>query len=219
MSDPPLRAVLYDWDGTLVDSSDASYRCYEAMFGRFGIPFDREAFARTYSPDWHRTYTALGLPRERWEEADTLFVETYCAQTVPLVAGAREALAAIDEAGLRQGVVTSGGRQRVSGEIEQLGLRERFAVLVCGDEIQRRKPHPEALLRALSRLGVEPAQAAYVGDSPEDVEMAKNAGARSIGVPGGFPNREALVASRPDLLAASLDEIAGVVLRWAGAVP
>lgn len=215
MSRPPLRAVLYDWDGTLVDSSDASFRCYETMFGTLGVPFDRDAFARTYSPDWHRTYTALGLPRERWEEADALFVEAYCAQTVPLLPGVREMLARVDAAGLVQGVVTSGGRERVAREIETLGLRERFAVLVCGDETRRRKPDPEALLRALDRLGVPAAAAAYVGDSPEDVEMARNAGARSIGVPGGFPNREALVASAPDVLAASPAEVAEAVLGWA----
>ena len=58
---------------------------------------------------------------------------------------------------------------------------------------------------ALERLGVAPAECVYVGDSPEDVAMAKAAGAFAIGIPGGFPNREALAASAPDLLLPSLD--------------
>jgi len=59
---------------------------------------------------------------------------------------------------------------------------------------------------ALARLAVLPAETAYVGDSPEDVVMAKAAGAFAIGIPGGFPNRAALVASCPDVLAPNLDE-------------
>jgi len=72
---------------------------------------------------------------------------------------------------------------------------------VFGGDTPNRKPHPEALLLALERMAVAPGRAAYVGDSPEDVEMARAAGVRAVGVPGGFPNREALAASRPDLLA------------------
>jgi phosphoglycolate phosphatase-like HAD superfamily hydrolase len=77
---------------------------------------------------------------------------------------------------------------------------------VCGGETLRRKPDPEPLLAALGRLGVSPAESAYVGDSPEDVAMAKSAGAFAVGIPGGFPNRESLAASRPDVLVPSLAE-------------
>ena len=70
MRDTGLQAVLFDWDGTLVNTAEASYRCYEKLFGSYAIPFDRAAFQRTYSPNWHLTYTALGLPRERWTEAE-----------------------------------------------------------------------------------------------------------------------------------------------------
>jgi len=68
----------------------------------------------------------------------------------------------------------------------------------------------------LERLGVTPDLAAYVGDSPEDVQMARAAGVYAVGVPGGFPNREALQASGPDLLAESLDSAVGALLRRAG---
>jgi beta-phosphoglucomutase-like phosphatase (HAD superfamily) len=65
-----------------------------------------------------------------------------------------------------------------------------FRTVVFGGDTPNRKPHPEALLLALERMGVAPGRAAYVGDSPEDVEMARAAGVRAVGVPGGFPNRE-----------------------------
>lgn len=160
MRDPAarLRAVLFDWDGTLVDSADASYRCYERLFGEYGIAFDRARFERTYSPNWHRTYEALGLGRECWVDGVT-----------------------------------------------------------CGDDTRRRKPDPEPLRLGLSRLGVAAPAAAYVGDSPEDVEMARAAEVYAVGVPGGFPNRAALAASAPDLLAPDLSAAADALL--AAAVP
>ena len=60
---PGLRAVLFDWDGTLVNSAETSFRAYVGLFRELGIAFDREEYRRTYSPNWHRTYEALGLPR------------------------------------------------------------------------------------------------------------------------------------------------------------
>jgi HAD superfamily hydrolase (TIGR01549 family) len=208
----PVDAVLYDWDGTLVDSAEQSFRCYEELFAGYGIRFDRDAYAATYSPNWHRTYVALGLPEDRWTEADARWVERYGRDAIPLIAGTEAALAAAAAAGLAQGLVTSGDRARVERELRAHGLVDRFAALVCGSDPVRKKPDPEALLLALERMGVPPARAAYVGDSPEDVEMAKRAGTRSIGIPGGFPNREALARSQPDLLAPSLsDAIAALI--------
>jgi phosphoglycolate phosphatase-like HAD superfamily hydrolase len=87
-----------------------------------------------------------------------------------------------------------------------------FATAVCGGETARRKPHPEPLLVALGRLGLSPPECAFVGDSPEDVAMAKAAGALAVGIPGGFPNREALAASAPDLLAPSLEAAVSALL-------
>ncbi len=199
-----IDAVLFDWDGTLVDSAEASFRCYETVFGGYGIRFDRDAYASTYSPNWHRTYTAVGLPEDRWTEADARWVDGYCRLEIPLLPGAREAIERIAAAGLAQAIVTSGDRTRVTGELERHGLARHFATLVCGSDGLAKKPHPEALLLALERMKVPPARAVYVGDSPEDIEMARSAGAHSIGVPGGFPNAESLERSRPDLFARTL---------------
>jgi HAD superfamily hydrolase (TIGR01549 family) len=198
---PPLAAVLFDWDGTLVDSAEASYRCYVRLFDSYGIGFDRARFQSTYSPNWQRTYEAVGLAPELWPEADRRWIEHYGQERTRLVPGAREALARLREAGIAQGVVTSGDRLRVARELADLEVAGYFETVVFGGDTPQRKPHPEALLLALRRMAAAPERAAYVGDSPEDVEMARAAGVRAVGVPGGFPNREALAASRPDVLA------------------
>jgi pyrophosphatase PpaX len=199
-----LQAVLFDWDGTLVNTAEASYRCYEKLFGSYGIAFDREAFRRTYSPNWHLTYSALGLAEDRWAEADARWLAHYCEEEVVLIEGAPDALRRVRDAGLRAGIVTSGDRGRVARELAGLGVASLFEVVVCAEDTVYRKPHPEALLLALDKLGVGTAEAVYIGDSPEDVQMAQAAGVRAVGIPGGFPNRESLAAARPDVLEASL---------------
>jgi pyrophosphatase PpaX len=197
-----LKAVLFDWDGTLLDSAEAGLRSYERLFSFYEIAFDRGRFAETYSPNWHVTYEKVGLPREKWSEADSAWLEIYASEECELVAGARDALALLETAGVRTGLVTSGTGSRVRRELARLGLD--FPAVVCGEDVARRKPHPDALLAGLAKLEVAPEDAAYVGDAPEDVEMARAAGVFSVGVPGGFPTHHAVRAASPDLHAEDL---------------
>src|SRR5574342_470826 len=95
-----LRAVLFDWDGTLLDSAEASYRCYVRLFGSYGLDYDRATFARTYSPNWYRTYVAVGLPETAWAEADARWLAFYAEEVSRLLPGARAALLALGERGL-----------------------------------------------------------------------------------------------------------------------
>ncbi len=115
-----LRAVLFDWDGTLVNSAETSFRAYVGLFRELGIVFDHEHYRRTYSPNWHRTYEALGLPRERWDDADARWLRFYAQERNELLPGVPEALGRLREAGHTQGIVSSGERARVTGEMRDL---------------------------------------------------------------------------------------------------
>jgi len=211
----PLRAVLFDWDGTLSDSAEASYRCYARVFPAYGIAFGRDDYERTYSPDWYHTYRELGLPREHWDEADVLWLEYYAAEPPVPVTGAAEAVSALRQAGLRLGLVTSGTRTRVERELDGLGLTGAFEAVICAGDTVERKPHPAPLLAALELMEVAAAESAYVGDSPQDVAMARAAGVFAVGIPGPFPNRELLAASAPDLLAPGLEPAVAALLERA----
>jgi pyrophosphatase PpaX len=213
---PVFRAVIFDWDGTLVDSAEATYRSYVSLFSHFGIRFDRRRFAETYSPAWQRTYRALGLREEHWPEADRRWRTYYSAETNALLPGVHSALERLATAGLRLGIVSSGERQRVVAELADLEVARFFEVVVCGDDLQFKKPRPEPLERAIRELAVRPEDAAYVGDSPEDVEMTKAAGAFAIAIPGGFPNHAALVAAGPHAQADSLEEAVSLILERVG---
>ncbi|MGZ5445436.1 MAG: HAD family hydrolase [Thermoanaerobaculia bacterium] len=204
-----VRAVLFDWDGTLVDTAEASYRCYVRLFEELGVAFDRETYARTYSPNWYQTFRMLDLAEEHWPHADARWLAHFAEEEVALIDGARELLDRLHARGLATGIVTSGSKERVLRELDT----HRFAFHECvfGSDVKEKKPHPEGLLLCLGRMRVAAEEAVYVGDSPEDVAMARAAGVYSIAVPGGYPNREALLASRPDRFAKSLREVLSVL--------
>jgi phosphoglycolate phosphatase len=210
-----LRAVLFDWDGTLVDSAEGTYRSYVSLFAHFGIAYDRPRFALTYSPAWQRTYRAVGLAEEHWPEADSRWLELYAGEPSALLPGVRPALEELAAAGLLLGLVTSGDRSRVTAELARLGVSQFFRALVCGGDLAFKKPRPEPLLMALDLLAVRPEEIAYVGDSPEDVLMTKAAGGFAVAIPGGFPNHEALADSGPDAHASSLGAAVALLLEEA----
>ena len=208
-----LRAVLFDWDGTLADTAQASFRSYVKMFADFGLQFDEEAYARTYSPNWHHTYRLMGLSENQWGDADVRWLRYFADETIHLIDGAREALDLLDRRRILRGIVTSGSRDRIVRELEHHNVGQHFVHVVCGTDVREKKPHPEALHLCLDTIGISPDETAYVGDSPEDVEMARAAGVVSVAIRGAYPNIDALLASRPDYLANSLADAVRYVLR------
>jgi HAD superfamily hydrolase (TIGR01509 family) len=206
-----IRAVLFDWDGTLADTAEASYRCYVQLFSELGIPFDRETYARTYSPNWYQTFRALGLDEEHWSRADERWLAHFANERIELLDGARHVVETLAARGLATGIVTSGSRGRVERELELHGLAEHLHERVYGCEVKEKKPHPEGLLLCLDRLRVRAEEAIFVGDSPEDIEMARAACVYSVAVTGGYPNRQALLASKPDAYTESIRALLEVI--------
>lgn len=202
----PARVVLFDWDGTLLDSYAADSGAYLEMFRQLGIAWDARDFERHYSPNWLRVYRAARLPRTKWQLADRLWKRAYRRQKSELLPGARLVLRTL-HLDFRLGIVSSGSRWRVRNQLREFELNPYFSVCVCSEDAHRRKPDPAPLRLALRRLKASPEDTIYVGDSPEDIEMARRAGVRSIGVLGPFPTEARLRAARPDLLLASVRDV------------
>jgi HAD superfamily hydrolase (TIGR01509 family) len=151
----------------------------------------------------------LGIPEHRWSDTDARWLANFAEERVELLEGARELLAELQARAVRTGIVTSGSRDRVRRELDAHGFVLDACVYGC--DVQEKKPHPEGLLLCLERIGVDAREAVYVGDSPEDIAMARAAGVYSIAVPGSYPNREALLASNPDAFADSLRDVTRVL--------
>lgn len=199
---PPreARAILFDWDGTLIDSFPAGFNASLAVARSFGIPFDRERFHATYSPNWYETYRRIGLAEEHWPRADELWRMRYSEQASPLYPFARTTVQSLRERGYLLGLVTSGDRDRVTAELARFELVALFSAVVCHEDTPLKKPHPEPLLSALERLGCPPGEAVFVGDRPEDVRMGRQAGTYTVGVESAYSTRGELQGAAPDLL-------------------
>ena len=206
----PIEAVLFDWDGTLLDSFDADSSAYLAMFREMGIAWGLDELARHYSPNWYNVYRAARLPRARWEAANLAWRKQYAMHKPKLVAGARRVLARIRRR-YRLGLVTSGDRDRVTRQLRYFRLTRLFASRVCADDTTRKKPHPAPLRLALKQMRLNPGACVYVGDSPHDLEMARRAGVRAIALLGRFPTEKGLRAARPEYLLDSITKIPAIL--------
>ena len=207
-----IQGVLFDWDGTLLNSYRADSAAYLAMFRAMGIPWCLEELALHYSPNWYRVYRAAGLPRARWDEADRVWRKQYANHRPQLLTGARRVLRYLGQ-GHQLGLVTSGDRNRVLRQLRDFGLTRLFAARVCSGDTRRKKPHPAPLRLALQQMGLEPSACVYVGDSPEDLEMARRANVRAIAVLGPFPTEKRLRAAKPDLLLDSICDLPAALQR------
>jgi phosphoglycolate phosphatase-like HAD superfamily hydrolase len=209
-SNPVVEAVLFDWDGTLLDSFDADSSAYLAMFREMGIPWGLEELARHYSPNWYNVYRAAKLPRVRWDAANLAWRKQYARHKPKLVVGARRLLAWV---GRRYdlGLVTSGDRDRVTRQLRHFRLTGLFASRVCADDTLQKKPHPAPLRLALKQMRLKPSACIYVGDAPHDLEMARRAGVRGVAVLGRFPTEKSLRAAQPEFLLESITDLPGVL--------
>ena len=206
-SSTTISTLVFDWDGTIVDSAQLGLNAYQRAFAELDFVFSLEIYEASYSPNWYQTYEALGLPKEKWARADDLWRFHYDNETPAIIEGAAETLVTLRNKGYRLGVVTSGNNDRVNREAKQFGLDELFDVFVCHEHITRRKPDPEGLQIALARMATRPEECAYVGDAPEDIEMGKQANILTVGVRSNYPSNARLLSLAPDIYLESLTEL------------
>jgi HAD superfamily hydrolase (TIGR01509 family) len=185
-----ITAVLFDWDGTLVDSRAALLAAWhestERVLGRrfpANAAEEREAFTLPGSEIWPRL-AATAAARDALVE---MFQEVYerSAGLVRAVPGIAAALAELGEANIAVGVVTSKGRRRYVLDVRGAGLEELIDVAVCVEDAPATKPDPRPVAAALARLDVAPANALMVGDTVVDVAAGIGAGTGVAGVAWG----------------------------------
>lgn len=205
-----MRAVVFDWDGTLADTLPLMYEATESVVAGFGLAVTWEDYCRLWTPDWRRLYRTMGLPDDVIEEAGRRWWAAYRGRDeATLLPGAADALHRLRDAGYPLALVTAGHRDNVGAQLRRHGLDDVLTVRVHGDDPIRQKPHPEPLLRAVADLGLGPDAdgTAYLGDAPDDMRMARAAGARAVGIGSS-------VGSPVALRDAGAEEIAPSVAAW-----
>ncbi len=202
-----ITTLLFDWDGTIVDSAQLGLDAFERSFSSLGMKFDHDVYHAVYSPNWYSVYEAMGLPKDKWHAADQLWIKHYGEQTAQLLPGVRETVELLHAKGYRMGIVSSGSDCRITREVKELGLETLFDVVVCNEQMQNKKPHPEGLETAMRSLERSHSETCYVGDSPEDIEMGRRAGTLTVGVRSTYPTSWKLKQQNPDIYIESLAEL------------
>ena len=206
-----MEAILFDWDGTLVDSLGAFHRANAAVMDAFALPFDVARYRLHYTPDWREMYRRLGVPGDRLDEANALWEATFGSDgdSVAAFPGAVDALARLHASGATLGIVTAGVRAVVEPQLERTGLGPFLPIRVFGDDLPVHKPDPEPLRLALRMAGDghRPETSIYVGDAPTDMAMAVTVGARAVGI-------ESALGDPADLRAAGAVDLAPSVAAW-----
>jgi phosphoglycolate phosphatase len=216
-SAPSCKLVVFDLDGTLIDSKKDLVVSVNATRRHYQMadlePHTVESYVGNGAPVLIRRAMGEGFPEEELPNALDYFIGFYrqhALDNTVLYPGARSVVAALAAAGVKQAVLTN-KPVRISNDIVAgLGLGDAFFRVYGGNSFPTKKPDPEGLLRLMEEAGAGAAETLMVGDSTVDIQTARNAGCPSCGVTFGF-QPETLVDPAPDYLIDTLPELLPLV--------
>lgn len=214
------KAILFDLDGTLVDSASDIAISVNKLLAHYDL--SALTLAQVHSMIGHgirklveRAFEVYGITLseteldERYDRMIVIYGQHLTGNTV-LLDGAADIIAAYHQAGVRLAVVTNKNESFSRTILDHFGLSDQVAVVVGGDTGPTRKPAPDMLLQALKLMKVTAADALMVGDGPADIDAAKAAGIASIAVRGGYTN-VAVEELGADFVIQELDELPSAI--------
>jgi len=214
--------ILIDLDGTLVDSVPDLAFSVDAMMDELGLPRRGEPAVRNWVGNGVERLVQRALANDLDGEADPalfaralpVFMRIYrenTSQRSRLYPGVREGLDLLQAAGFRLGCVTNKAEQFTLPLLRDKGILDRFALVVSGDTLERKKPDPAPLLHAAAELDVTPGESLMVGDSRSDVKAARAAGFRIVCMSYGYNHGADIRDEGPDAVLDRLDELPGLL--------
>lgn len=193
--------IVFDWDGTLIDSAGTITDCIQEAARDMGLPVpDRETASHVIGLGLHDSLRRAvpTLQSERYMDFVERYRKHFLARedSMQLFPGVRELLSRLNERGHWLAVATGKSRRGLEHALGASGLARHFAATRCGDETDP-KPHPAMLLELMRELEVEPPSSLMIGDTSHDLEMARSAGVAAVGVTYGAHPEHALRALEP----------------------
>ena len=212
----PYKLLVFDWDGTLMDSQAEIVHCFQAAAKDLerAVP-TVDAIHNIIGIGMKQAVMAI-FPGVKKDSEIQEIVEAYRQHyfhpdKVPseLFPGIHEMLTSLEDKGYFLAVATSKGRRGLDAALERTGLDKVFHTTRCIDEAQS-KPHPQMLLDAIDIVGVNNNEALMIGDTEYDLQMANNAGVHGVGVKCGAHGEEQLLACKPRTILAHTNQL----LSW-----
>jgi len=211
--------VLFDLDGTLIDTAPDFIRCLNELRIQRGLTALPAAQIRRSVSNGARAMIEVGfglVPEDPdYLEYHTAFLNLYeagVAEETRLFPGMEALLDWLEQATIPWGIVTNKPERFTTPLLHALGLDTRCAAVICPDHVEQRKPHPESLMLACKQIGVEPAHGIYVGDHRRDIEAGRNAGMTTIAVRYGYIEHPDEVDHwHADLIADTVNELTKLI--------
>lgn len=207
-----FQAVLFDADGTLLNTTEFIYQAFEYTFRRHNVPaITRKKLAPLMGTPLEQVYrtvaadtdaAVLSATHREFQKHNTQLVQTY--------PGVLDVLQQLRDQHIKAAVITS-RKGHVAASLEHTGVFRLVDVTISGNDVTLHKPHPEGIIKALEMLRVNPDDAVMVGDTPSDIKAGENAGVATVGVTWGFYG-PAIKQAHPDFVANTLDKLLGILI-------
>jgi HAD superfamily hydrolase (TIGR01509 family) len=184
-----IEAILFDFDGLMVDSEPHSIASWRAVLREWGVEIDAATLDRLLGLRLDQTSRllverfSLTASPAKLGKAKTDHQIAHLAGAIRAMPGLQTLLHVIDQRGLHKAIASSGMRRYLEAALLAVGLAGRFSVIVSGEEVARGKPAPDVFLEAARRLGCSPAACLVLEDAPNGLEAAKAAGMRAVAIP------------------------------------
>lgn len=210
-----FRAILFDLDGTIIDTIDLLVHCFDRVLGDLtGRRWSREEVVALFGPTEPAIIERFAPPEQRAAGCEAFF-SCYDALHDRLArpfAGIDRVLEDAHARGLRLGLITNKGRRTTEITMRKCGLDRWLEAVVTGEDAPAPKPDPAGIQLALARLGVVPEEALFVGDAPSDILAGQRAGVRTCAVTWGRVHEaDEILAAGPDHVCRSPEELAALI--------
>lgn len=207
-----IRTILFDFDGTLIDTNELIYKSFVHTFKTFGYSFTDEEILSFNGPPLRDTFTKIN-PELAEEMLQTYREHNYKHhdEYVTLFPNVRTTLEVLKQKGFNLGVVSAKMRVGVEQGMEITKIRSYFDTIITIDDVTKPKPHPEPVLKALEQLRTEPEVSLMVGDNYHDIKAGKNAGAKTAGVAWSIKGEAYLRKFEPTYMLQEMTDILTIV--------
>jgi HAD superfamily hydrolase (TIGR01549 family) len=219
-----VAAVIFDLDGTLIDSIDIYFSIVERALERLNLPgvSRSQILAAAESEDfkWELVLPQDVLSRkekiidEAWAVINEIAPQMF-ADKLEIIQGVEGIVENLSSSGLKIGLVTSTQRKFLETKMQPLkngGVDTLFEAIITSDDVEKRKPSPDPLIACALQLDMKPGNCVYIGDTTTDIKAGKAAGMRTIGVLTGFDEYSALENENPDAIIENVQKLPEVLV-------